>query len=91
MNCPFNIKIYLNFSFFLKKILSISSLLKNPKKTNQPFFEFIFTDEKLFKYCKEFELYNSKEQKVLDILKSGDYKEINIKKINRKYKNKQKV
>ena len=44
----------------------------------RPFFEFIFTDEKLFKYCKEFELFNSKEQKVLDILKSGDYKEINI-------------
>lgn len=44
----------------------------------RPFFEFIFTDDALFKYCKEFELFNSKEQKVLDILKSGDYKEINI-------------
>ena len=44
----------------------------------RPFFEFIFTDEKLFKYCKEFELFNSKEQKLLDIVKSGDYKEINI-------------
>lgn len=33
---------------------------------------------KFFKYCKEFELFNSKEQKLLDIVKSGDYKEINI-------------
>jgi hypothetical protein len=44
----------------------------------RPFFEFIFTDDALFKYCKEFELFNSKEQKILEILKSGDYKEINI-------------
>lgn len=44
----------------------------------RPFFEFIFTDDDLFKHCKNFELFNSKELKILDILKNGDYKEINI-------------
>jgi antitoxin component of MazEF toxin-antitoxin module len=48
----------------------------------RPFFEFIFTDEDFFKYCVDFELFNSKEKQLLEIIKSDDYKEINISKGN---------
>ena len=44
----------------------------------RPFFEFIFEDESMFKYTKAFEFFNAKEQKILEILDSGDYKEIKI-------------
>lgn len=48
----------------------------------RPFFEFIFADDDYFKYCVEFELFDSKEKQLLDIIKSDDYKEINISKSN---------
>lgn len=48
----------------------------------RPFFEFIFTDEDFFKYCVDFELFNSKEKQLLEIIKSDDYKEITISKGN---------
>jgi hypothetical protein len=44
----------------------------------RPFFEFIFEEESMYKYTKAFELFNAKEQKILEIMASGDYKEINI-------------
>ena len=44
----------------------------------RPFFEFIFTNDDYFKYCVDFELFDSKEKQLLEILKSDDYKEINI-------------
>jgi len=44
----------------------------------RPFFEFIFTNDAYFKYCVDFELFDSKEKQLLEILKSDDYKEINI-------------
>ena len=44
----------------------------------RPFFEFIFEDENMYKYTKAFEFFNAREQKILEILASGDYKEINI-------------
>jgi len=48
----------------------------------RPFFEFIFTDEDYFKYCVDFELFNTKEKQLLEIIKSDDYKEIIISKGN---------
>jgi hypothetical protein len=46
----------------------------------RPFFELIFTDDDYFKYCVDFELFDSKEQQLLEIIKSDDYKEIIISK-----------
>lgn len=46
----------------------------------RPFFEFIFTDEDYFKYCVDFELFDSEEKQLLEIIKSDDYKEIIINK-----------
>lgn len=48
----------------------------------RPFFELIFTDDDYFKYCVDFELFDSKEQQLLDIIKSDDYKQIIINKGN---------
>ncbi len=48
----------------------------------RPFFEFIFTDDDYFKYCVDFELFDTKEKQLLEILKSDDYKEIIISKSN---------
>jgi hypothetical protein len=48
----------------------------------RPFFEFIFTDEDYFKYCVDFELFNSQEKQLLEIIKSDDYKEITFSKGN---------
>jgi hypothetical protein len=48
----------------------------------RPFFEFIFTDENYFKYCVDFELFNSQEKQLLEIIKSDDYKEITFSKGN---------
>lgn len=46
----------------------------------RPFFELIFTDDDYFKYCVDFELFDSKEQQLLEIIKGDDYKEIIISK-----------
>lgn len=48
----------------------------------RPFFEIIFTDDDYFKYCVDFELFDSKEQQVLEIIKKDDYKQIIINKGN---------
>jgi bifunctional DNA-binding transcriptional regulator/antitoxin component of YhaV-PrlF toxin-antitoxin module len=69
----------LKFANELTNILNKEIVFSLPIR---PFFEFIFTDDKYFKYCVDFELFDTKEKELLEIIKSDDYKEIIISRAN---------
>jgi len=69
----------LEFAEDLVNILNKEIVFNMPIRS---FFEFIFTNDDYFKYCVDFELFDTKEKQLIEIIKSDDYKEINISKSN---------